>query len=66
MAAAAAAAEVEAEGWTRRRGAALIRAAAPGWRRRSVGCTRVDAQGHFETTLLVTSREGQRQPPEVG
>lgn len=43
-------------GWARRRGAALIHAAAPGWRRRGV-----DAQGHFVTTLLVTIRGGQGQ-----
>lgn len=45
-------------GWARRRGPALIRAAAPGWRRRGIACSREDAQGHFVTTLLVTGWEG--------
>lgn len=50
-------------GWARTRSPALIRTAAPGWRRRGIGCSPEDAQGHFVTTLLVTSPEVQRQPP---
>lgn len=49
-------------GWARRRGPVLIRAAAPGWRRRGTGRRGEDAQGHFVTTLLVTSWEGHGQP----
>lgn len=52
--------------WARRRGAALMRAAAPGWKRRGIGCSREDAQGHFVSTLLVTGWEGVRQPSNDG
>lgn len=65
-AAAPAAAEVEGVGLGAQAQSALIRAAAPGWRRRGNGCRREDAQGHFVTTLLVTSWEGQEHPPGDG